>query len=90
MKGDTIQQGFFFRTGKMVPFLEVGMGQPFYAHGKVWVRTSYEAATELTSTPIRHGGKLIHASCCNFVTDECDKNVEAVIYSRSPERFKSG
>ena len=28
----------------MMPFLDVAMGQPFYAHGRIFVRTTYEAA----------------------------------------------
>lgn len=75
----------FTRTGKMVPFLDVNIGSPFFAHDKVWVRTSYEAATELNSTPIRSEGKLMMSSCCSFTIDECDREVEAVEYSESRE-----
>lgn len=70
----------FFRTGRLVPFTDVGIGQPFWAHGKVWVRTSYEAATEMTSTPQRNAGLRNWASTCNFAIDPWDKEVEALLY----------
>lgn len=66
------------RTGKMVPFLDIGIGSPFWAHDRVWVRTSHEAATELIDTPIRSEGKIRHASACDFTIDEIDREVEAV------------
>ena len=50
------------RTGKMIPFLDVHIGNPFWAHGKVWVRTDGNAASELAST-----GQW--SSCCNFLID---------------------
>ena len=66
------------RTGKMVPFLEISIGSPFWAHDKVWVRTSYSAATVLGSTPIRSEGRMSLMSTCNFTIDECDREIEAV------------
>lgn len=70
----------FIRTGRLVPFLDVGIGQPFWAFGKVWIRTAYDAATELTSTPQRKAGLRPLASCCNFLIDPWDKEVEAILY----------
>ena len=61
------------RTGRMAPFLSLYMGNPFWAHGKVWIRDSYEAACVLESS-----GKI--ASCCNFMIDACDEFVEAIEY----------
>lgn len=75
------------RTGKMVPFLSINIGSPFFAHDRVWIRTAYEAATELNSTPIREEGKLMLSSCCNFNIDECDREVEAVEFSGSREFY---
>lgn len=59
-------------TGKRIRFLEVAIGNPFAAHGCIWVRTSYEAATKIAYS----GYKA--ASCCNFTIDECDEWVEFV------------
>lgn len=50
------------RTGKMLPFLDVHIGNPFFAHGRVWVRTEGNAATHLVSTG--HWG-----SACDFLID---------------------
>lgn len=61
------------RTGKKIKFLDVSIGGPFYAHHRIWVRTSYDAATEFGSTA---GGK--HRSCCNFTLDKKDEIVEEV------------
>ena len=59
------------RTGKRIPFLKLQIGNPFFAHGKVWIRTSYEAATELTYSGC-------HSSTCNFTIDVEDEIVEIV------------
>jgi len=58
-------------TGAMVPFLDVNIGHPFFAHNRFWIRTSREAAAEL-------GSSRSHTSVCNFTLDECDEIVEAV------------
>lgn len=50
------------RTGKSMPFLDVQIGNPFWAHNRVWGRTDGDAATELHDT-----GE--HSSCCNFLID---------------------
>jgi hypothetical protein len=59
-------------TGKRIRFTEVMIGNPFAAHGKMWVRTSYEAASELAYSGYRAG------SVCNFMTDPEDEWVEFV------------
>jgi hypothetical protein len=50
------------RTGKMMPFLDVHIGNPFWAHDGYWVRTDGSAATRLESSG--H-----HGSCCDFLID---------------------
>ena len=59
------------RTGEKIKFLDVHIGNPFYAHSKVWVRTTYQAAAELGDSGERK-------SVCNFTIDECDKLVERI------------
>ena len=60
------------KTGKKVRFLDVSIGQPFYAHNRFWVRISYEGASELRAS-------LCHAAtCCNFTIDAEDEFVEEV------------
>jgi hypothetical protein len=60
------------RSGKKVPFLDLGIGSPFYAHGRVWVRTDFDAATELKGSEEGAG-----ASTCNFLIDGTVKSVRA-------------
>ncbi len=67
---------FLNPTGGKIAFLDVAIGAPFFAHDKIWIRTSYEAATELVSSGNRMG------SCCNFTIDECDKIVGFVAVER--------
>lgn len=62
------------RTGKRVKFTDVGIGAPFFAHRKIWVRTSYDAATVLSDS-------VSFASTCNFMIDACDRNVDEVVIS---------
>jgi hypothetical protein len=52
------------RTGRDAAFLDLFIGSPFYAHGRYWVRTSFEAATELKSSLDGLGSR-----CCNFIID---------------------
>lgn len=61
------------RTGKRIEFKRVPIGGPFFAHGKMWTRTSYEAATKMT-----YSGR--HESTCNFTLDPWDEYVEFVNY----------
>ena len=61
------------RTGKIVPFKSVDIGNPFFAHDRVWIRTGREAGTELHGTGER-------SSSCNFTTDPEDENVESMMY----------
>jgi hypothetical protein len=63
------------RTGKKIAFLDVSVGSPFYAHGRYWVRRTFEAACELRST---RDGLLARAA--NFVIEGTTR----------PERAKSG
>lgn len=70
--------GLLVRTGKLVPFLEVPIGQPFWAHGAVWTRTAYDAATRLE-------GAATRGSCCNFLIDAIDREVEALDYATQAE-----
>lgn len=58
-------------TGKRIRFKDVSIGNPFAAHGKMWVRISYEAAMQLAYSGYR-------ASVCNFTIDACDEWVEFV------------
>lgn len=73
--------GLLVRTGKLVPFRDVGIGQPFWAHDKVWIRTSHNAATQLGTTDMRRYGEIYLSSCCNFDIDPMDAEVEALTYS---------
>lgn len=52
------------RTGEKIAFLDLGIGSPFFAHGKFWTRTAFEAGTVLQ-------GSLngLSSSCCNFLID---------------------
>lgn len=59
-------------TDTLIPFLDVNIGNPFFAHNTVWIRTSYEAAARL-------GGSGEHTSVCNFTIDECDKLVRGIL-----------
>lgn len=61
------------RTGKRVLFDRVPFGNPFFAHGKMWVRISGTGATHMASSDY-------HASCCSFDIDSCDQHVEYVVY----------
>ncbi len=60
------------RTGNAIEFIDVSIGQPFFAHNKFWTRISPEVAAALSGS--LHKG----ASCCNFAIDEEDKFVEQV------------
>lgn len=59
-------------TGKRIEFLDVSIGNPFAAHGRIWIRTSYEAATELAYSGYHA------ARTCNFTIEPEDKTVELV------------
>lgn len=52
------------RTGKKIAFLDLHIGSPFYAHGGLWVRTSFSAATRLENSE-----SGLYANCCNFLID---------------------
>lgn len=52
------------RTGKKIAFLDIHIGSPFFAYGKVWVRTAFDAATVLLSSEAGLG-----ANVCNFIID---------------------
>ena len=79
--------GILVRTGVLVPFRDVSIGQPFWAHGKVWTRTSREAASAFGSTNQRVNGFIFLGNCCNFVIDPIDKMVEALEFrSETAER----
>ncbi len=60
------------RSGTKVPFLDLHIGSPFYAHGKFWVRTDFEAASELKGS-----ADGAWASCCNFLIDGTVRSVRA-------------
>lgn len=66
------------RTHKKVSFLTVSIGQPFWAHNSVWIRTDYAAATELQSTTRRAEGILHITNVCNYLIDKEDEWVEAI------------
>lgn len=53
-------------TGEKVAFLDIHIGSPFFAHEALWVRTDFDAATKLRSTPTN---REIPPSCCNFLID---------------------
>jgi hypothetical protein len=53
------------KTGVKVPFLDLSIGAPFYAHGKFWTRTDTDAGTELCSSTDESPSR----SCCNFLID---------------------
>lgn len=80
------EPGTLVRTGKLVRFLDTSIGQPFWAHGKVWIRTSYDAATELGGTSQRRYGFILLHSTCNFLIDPIDTEVEALTYSADQYR----
>jgi hypothetical protein len=66
------------RTGRMVPFLDVNIGQPFFAHGAFWTRYDREAASKMA-------GSQTHGSCCTFTIDEADRLVESVEIIATPD-----
>ena len=61
------------RTGKAISFKTVGIGNPFFAHGKIWIRVDYDAAKQLVPSDM-------HSSVCNFVIAASDEAVEFVNY----------
>jgi hypothetical protein len=61
------------RSGRMIPFLDLNIGAPFFAHGKYWVRTDTESATVLKGSA---DGSW--ASSCNFLIDGTVKSLHAV------------
>lgn len=69
------------RVGRKVPFLELNIGNPFWAHDEVWIRTSYSGATQL-----KPSGK--RGSSCNFTIDGSDRIVEAIEYTEAIEDFE--
>ena len=75
------------RTGKRIKFTDVAIGNPFFAHGKMWTRTSYSGATQMASSGW-------HASSCSFDLDPWDKYVEYVLYvveeADLPDAYKRG
>lgn len=67
------------RTGKKIAFLDVHIGSPFFAHGKIWVRTAFDAATVLQGST-----DGLWASCCNFIIDGTTRPVRGP-YSHAGE-----
>ncbi len=63
----------FYITNEKIKFLDVGMGQIFYAHDSFWVRTDYDVGTKVES----HSGD--RGSARNFTIDACDRYVYAVV-----------
>ena len=63
------------RTRKMVKFTDLCVGNPFFAHGRVWIRIDELSAVALGSSG-DYGG-----SCCDFTLDACDEFVEAIEYT---------
>ena len=63
------------RTGKKMKFTDVRQGNPFFAHGQVWIKTDTEAATVL-------GNSGEFKSCCNFMIDKCDRTVEVIEFQQ--------
>jgi hypothetical protein len=51
------------RIGEKMAFLDLCIGQPFFAHGRLWTRTSFSAGTEL------HGSHSRMNSACDFLKD---------------------
>lgn len=69
----TMTQSISLRaTGKMIPFADVHIGQPYYAYGKFWSRSSYNAGTEI------RGSDHI-CSTCNFMTDDDGNHAEIMV-----------
>lgn len=60
------------RTGKQIKFVDVSIGQLFYAHDAFWTRTSWVAASVVSSSTNHH------SNVCNFTIDACDEYVEEV------------
>lgn len=58
----------YTNLNKTVPFNTINIGHMFYAHDRVWVRTSHSAASCL-DTP--HGCGY---GVCNFMLDGVDEN----------------
>lgn len=52
------------RTGEKSAFLDLNIGSPFFAHGKIWVRTAFDAATVLQDSDAGSS-----ASTCNFLIE---------------------
>lgn len=60
------------RTGVRIPFLQVSIGRPFWAHGRAWIRTSRSGASELRDSD------SILGNVCSFDLDPVDAWVEAM------------
>ena len=56
------------RSGKRIAFLDLHIGSPFFAHGKFWVRTDFDAATVLQDST-----DGLWPSACNFIIDGTTK-----------------
>lgn len=70
--------GHLVRTGRMIRFKDVSMGQPFFAYGAYWTRCAYEAGTELA------GHDWVGAAACSFGIDAETEMVEAVDIRLAP------
>jgi hypothetical protein len=56
------------RSGKLVPFLSLNIGVLFWAHGTVWAKTAYDAATDVTH----------NLGTCRFTINATDELVEDI------------
>lgn len=58
------------RTGRKMAFLDLDIGSPFWAHGRLWVRTNGTTGTVLRSAPNTRQDPLgTTPSACNFLID---------------------
>ena len=66
------------RTFQTIAFLDLDIGSPFWAHGRLWVRTDGDSATELKSSPDLNVERFNRdrASSCNFLIDGTVRPVE--------------
>lgn len=55
------------RTGRQVAFLDVSIGSVFFAHGRFFIRTAFDAAAVLSGSEERMGESF------NFIVDGTTK-----------------
>jgi hypothetical protein len=64
--------GVLHRTGTMVSFETLDIGHPFFYYDRFWIRTDYEAGTQLIGSDSRRseGKNPSNMGTCHFKEDD--------------------